>query len=532
MRRSFSSYGPVDTEVNYYVPRQELIDASYLQVVGENPKKSGHYITVWAPRQAGKSWVMQRVLFRLFEQSEFDVMKLNLENLKQESDVLLILDDIARQVLERLGKPAMPLQSPKEFETIFSRNVLDKPLILIMDEFDALPQEAISAVAGAFRNIYLLRRDDPRPSTAKEYLLHGVALIGVRSVLGIENKSGSPFNVQRSIHIPNLTFSEVKELFEWHERESEQRFAPGVIERLYQETCGQPGITCWIGELMTQGFEDYRPPSDRPFSLEDLDIVLGAATFLLPNSTIVNMISKARQEPYKPFLLDLFRTDEHVLFAYDNPRINFLYMNGIIDQQRDDNRYYIKFSSPFIQKRLFNYFADELFHYTGKLHEPFQDLSDVLSADGVNVRNLMRLYEDYLKKNRHWLLEDAPKRKDLRIYEAVFHFNLYRFLFEFFRSRKGHVYPEFPTGNGKIDLLVQYQERMYGLELKTFSSEPAYHDALRQAAEYGRQLGLEEIALILFVEYIDETNRAKYERVYQDSDSKVTVTPVFVATGN
>lgn len=261
--RTFSSYGPVSTTTNYYASRQKLIETAYQRVVGEEPEEGGHYITVWAPRQAGKSWVMQQVLFRLFEQSEFDVMKLNLENLKQETDVLLILDDIARQILERLDKPVTSLQTPKEFETIFSRKVLDKPLILLIDEFDALPQEAISAVAGAFRNIYLLRRDDPRPSAEKEYLLHGVALIGVRSVLGIENKSGSPFNVQRSVHIPNLTFAEVKELFEWHERESEQHFEAEVIERLYQETCGQPGITCWLGELMTQGFEDYCPPGDR-----------------------------------------------------------------------------------------------------------------------------------------------------------------------------------------------------------------------------------------------------------------------------
>jgi hypothetical protein len=36
-----------------------------------------------------------------------------------------------------------------------------------------------------------------------------MALIGVRAVLGVENVKGSPFNVQRSVHIPNLTHDEV-----------------------------------------------------------------------------------------------------------------------------------------------------------------------------------------------------------------------------------------------------------------------------------------------------------------------------------
>jgi hypothetical protein len=59
--RTFSSYGPVDIDLHYYVPRQGLIDRACVQLVGGNPDKGGHYITVWAPRQRGKTWVMQQV---------------------------------------------------------------------------------------------------------------------------------------------------------------------------------------------------------------------------------------------------------------------------------------------------------------------------------------------------------------------------------------------------------------------------------------------------------------------------------------
>lgn len=48
--RRFSSYGPVDKEVHYYAPRAELIEFAYKQLMGDNPQKGGHYITVWAPR--------------------------------------------------------------------------------------------------------------------------------------------------------------------------------------------------------------------------------------------------------------------------------------------------------------------------------------------------------------------------------------------------------------------------------------------------------------------------------------------------
>ncbi len=49
--RKFSSYGPIDQELHYYVPRQRLIAEAIQELKGENPNKGGHYITVWAPRR-------------------------------------------------------------------------------------------------------------------------------------------------------------------------------------------------------------------------------------------------------------------------------------------------------------------------------------------------------------------------------------------------------------------------------------------------------------------------------------------------
>ena len=56
--RRFSSYGPVNPKLHYYAPRKELIEKAYTTLVGENPEEGGHYITVWAPRQYGKTWIM------------------------------------------------------------------------------------------------------------------------------------------------------------------------------------------------------------------------------------------------------------------------------------------------------------------------------------------------------------------------------------------------------------------------------------------------------------------------------------------
>ncbi len=53
-------------------------------------------------------------------------------------------------------------------------------------------------------------------------------------------------------------------------------------------------------------------------------------------------------------------------------------MNGITDIEGASENLFVRFSSPFVQKRLFNYFSNELFSYMGKLYESFEDLSDSL----------------------------------------------------------------------------------------------------------------------------------------------------------
>lgn len=532
--RKFSSYGPVDPDVHYFAPRKGLIDRTYRQLLGDNPEQGGQYITVWAPRQCGKTWLMLEILEPLEKLQVYDVVKVDLEHLKYETGVDGIAAAIAEDIAKELGITIPTVDTLKSFQEIFTSDVLTKPLILILDEFDALPENAINGLVGVFRNIYLRRNKELRsPAKERRYLLHAVALVGVRGVLGIENQKGSPFNVQRSLHIPNLTYEEVDGMFKWYEKESGQKVEQEVIDKLFYETNGQPGLTCWFGELLTEGFEDYQPAKDRPLNAREFEIVYAAATYALPNNNILNIISKAKQEPNKTLLFKMFQTDEKLEFRFDDPTTNSMYMNGVVDKEVEkETKYYIKFSCPFVQKRLFNYFSYEMFQEMGTLVEPFAQLDHVVTETELNIKNLMAFYQDYLCKNRDWLFRDVPRRSDLKVYEAVYHFNLFSYINEFLRSKGGRVYPEFPTGNGQIDLIIDYGGKVYGIELKSYTDQAGYKSALKQAARYGKNLGLSEIFLVIFVERIDDKSREKYEVEYRDREGEnVSVIPVFIETG-
>ncbi len=55
--RKFFSDGPLSKKLHYYVPRKELIERVFGQLMGGD-SIDGHYITVWAPRHAGKTWII------------------------------------------------------------------------------------------------------------------------------------------------------------------------------------------------------------------------------------------------------------------------------------------------------------------------------------------------------------------------------------------------------------------------------------------------------------------------------------------
>jgi len=531
--RDFSSYGSLDRELHYYVPRKKLIESAYQQLLGKNPDKGGHYITVWAPRQTGKTWIMQEVVSSIEQDDQFDVVFLSLQFLYEVTDSNRVAKQIAHKLIKELNlEKTLTIDTLDDFDRLFERGTLTKPLILILDEFDALDQAVIARLVDVFRHIYMTRRNQTNKSTAeKGYLLHSLALIGVRAVLGVENVKGSPFNVQRSLHIPNLTHDEVVYLFDWYQRDRSQKIESEVVEQIWYEFKGQPGLTCWFGELLT---ETYNTAPSQPITMALFEGVYAAALNLLPNNNILNIVSKAKQEPYKPYVLEIFQTKKKVNFTYDDPTINFLYMNGVVSIDKVSlTEHYVKFPCPYIQKRLFNYFARELYPEMDGLYSPFEDLSDTITDNSIDIHRLIQRHEKYLQANREMVLKDVPRRKkDLRVYEAIFHFHLYVYLLSFFRGYDVRVLPEFPTGNGEIDLLIRYAGQLFGLELKSFANQRSYREALKQAAKYGKKLGVSAIWLVLFVETIDDKNRQQFEVVYTDQKTGVVVHPLFVQTGS
>ena len=533
-KRKFSSYGTIITACDYFAPRIELIERGKKLLIGN--EKRGNYITVWASRQSGKSTTLNEIEYAIKRESkDFHVVSISAECYGPDSNILDVMNsiikrisnDIKMELHSEVKKKFPTIKKQSEFVDFFTSEYLPKKLILIIDEFDRMEDDIISELTHYFRLIYL----DSVKNKANKPLLHSLALIGIRSVLGIENQKGSPFNVQNSLRIPHLTYDEVNLMFHEYMEEHGQIVEQDVIDKLFHETQGQPGLISWFGELLTV---TYNETKDKPITMKNWHRVY-AWTHGIPNNNTLNLISKVRtNKKAEELVLNLFQTKEKFVFEFENKTMNYLFLNGIIKPEEGVGqdglpKLFIKFTCQFIHRRLFEYYSHQLVEKGRNLiSDPFMDMSNVYGDDFVNVDELIKLFQEYISKNKDKLFKDAPRRKtDLSIYEAVYHFHFFSFLEQFLQTTNNSIHPEFPTGNGKIDLLIKNGNKIKGIELKSFMNMVELEKSKRQAAEYAKSLGISKITLLVFIESdIPADKKIEIETSFFDND--IEVQPRFI----
>ena len=503
--RRFHSYGPVDKDIHFCVPRTELVKNCLHQIMGE-PGKGGHFFTIWAPRQTGKTWLMREVKNRI-EQDCPDLFAIGAMSMQgtifdkdDQHPQKTFLSKIPHLFLDAFDKDIDVPNAIDDWAALFhkKKGIFHQPVILFIDEFDSLPAVVIDQIITLFRNIYLSREN---------YWLHSLALIGVKAVLGVESLKGSPFNIQRSLRVENFSREEVQYLFDHYQMESGQLVDADVVEALYQMTSGQPGLVGWFGELLT---EKHNPGSDKPIDVDTWKYVFQAALSTEWNNTVLNLIKKVRSG-YVAQVMELFARSD-VIFSLDAEWCAYLYMNGVITFQiqidtQGQPRTICRFSSPFIQKRLYNALTDDLIgdRLPMLALDILDDLADVFEG-GLNLSALLTRYKAYLTRMKAKGLnpfKDQPRRTDLHYTEAVGHFHLYAWLLSAV-GRRCVVCPEFPTGNGKVDIHLNCDGKKGIIEIKSFIDAMETRRAQVQAAAYAKSLGLTSVTLVLFVPVEDE----------------------------
>ena len=263
--REFGTQGPVNSKDHYVVSRSEEL-ADYI-----NRVKQGRYIVLFAPRQSGKTTFFQEVLKVLAKnESTYFPIQLNFEMYKNytlEAFYADLLEDIREEIEGGLASrnliPSPELlqflehtqmtshaemrrffrQLPRMLMDALSTRVPPR-LALIIDEFDGIPQTAVSDFLHTLRRIYLTSREIRSP--------YSVGIVGVKNITQLNYDSSiSPFNIQDEFTLPNFTAAQVRELLSQYTEEVGQAFAPEVIDLLHKQTAGQPFLVNRCAQILT-----------------------------------------------------------------------------------------------------------------------------------------------------------------------------------------------------------------------------------------------------------------------------------------
>lgn len=272
--RFFNTAGPIKPELHYHIDSLKRINLDDIMPLIRQEK----YFILHAPRQTGKTSCLLALRDYLNEETEFCAVYANVEGAQgyrnqvvEVNDLVVstiareahnlfgttLADDIAREILTSNAKDPIA--------QFFNRwcAALDRPLVLLIDEIDALVGDSLVSVLRQIRSGYAGR--------PKNFPI-SVVLCGVRDVrdyrIHLSNTEiitgGSAFNIKaESLRLGNFTQEEIHELYMQHTDATGQEFAPECFPMIWEATEGQPWLTNALAYEVTMKMKENRDRSVR-----------------------------------------------------------------------------------------------------------------------------------------------------------------------------------------------------------------------------------------------------------------------------
>ncbi len=482
--RYFNTLGPVNQNEHYVVSRSKLITNLVTQI------ERGKYFTIFAPRQMGKTTLLRDLRDILNVKSDYLAITLNFENFEY-VDVAIFLQafwqelgqDILSSDISSLDRAELVLANapPEDFTDLhLALNRLHQALrayriILIIDEFDATPQKAISPLLQVWRKIYL--------GNAQLRALHSVILIGVQNIATLNLGRSSPFNIASQLPLSKFSKEQVEDLLAQYTRESGQAFDEGVIEEIHEQTGGQPFLVNRLAAILTEEIATNR---QIPITLHDFDEAL-SQLIVETNYNFQTIVRHART--HQEDVMNILFGAEYE-FNLNNQLIHYLFMHGIISQSVAG---FCQIANPIYAKVLFAAFRPLRSSLQAAILANGYDFRPHLAGKKLQMKQLLSRFREFVERRGReaFLVTPTPQ-------EATGQYLLMAYLSSIVRQAKGDLFTEVESGEGRLDLIIVHQGRRYVIETKIWRGQSYFDQGLDQLADYLETENEKEGYLVLF----------------------------------
>ena len=505
MERFFNTAGPIKRDLHYYIEPLQRFDLEEVLLLIRQQK----YFVMHAPRQTGKTSCLLALRDYLNERGEYIAVYANVEGGQaarndRDSVVRSTCDTLAEQFRSVLGSD-IPLQirdEARKSETdsmlaFYLRRLsetLPKPIVLVIDEIDALVGDSLVSVLRQIRSGYA-----DRPNAFPQSII----LCGVRDVrdyrIVLSNQDivtgGSAFNIKaESLRLGNLSEDEIRELYLEHTEATGQEFDAACFPMIWEATEGQPWLVNALGYEVTMKMKDNR---DRSIKIIPEMIYQAQERIIYRRETHIDiLIDKLKEERVRrvigPILANDTEVDDESIIPSDD--MQYVIDMGLVKRER---------GKPIrIANGIYRGIIPRELTWTTQ-ESLTQQSSWYINADNsINMEKLMLDFQQFFRQNADaWIGKFDYKESGPQLLMQAF---LQRVV-----NGGGYIDREYGLGRGRTDLLIRkpltdryggpIQRIVMELKIRRNSLEKTIEDGLRQTWEYMDKAGaIDEGHLVIF----------------------------------
>ena len=504
MERFFNTAGPNIPEDNYTIEPLSRFDLDDMLTLIRQKR----YFVMHAPRQTGKTSCMLALRDYLNKEDDYIAVYANVEGgqasrndaqsvVKSTVDTLaeefrgIVKNDIPWQVrdeVQQVGKDSM-------LSTFLRRlaESLPKPIVLIIDEIDALVGDSLVSILRQIRSGYA-----NRPTAFPQ----SVILCGVRDVrdyrIVLSNQDivtgGSAFNIKAtSLRLGNFSKEEIHELYMQHTRETGQVFDEACFPMVWDATEGQPWLVNALGHEVTWNIRENR---DRSVRIIPEMIDKAIENIIYRRDTHIDILIDKLAEPrvrrvIEPMLADSEEADDNQIPSDD---IQYVVDMGLITVERGKPRRIANGIYREIIPRELTWSTQ-----TGLVQDPLWYENPDHS---INMEKMLLDFQQFFRQNADaWIGKFDYAEAGPQLLLQAF---LQRVV-----NGGGYIDREYGLGRRRTDLLIRkpltdhyggpVQRVVLELKLRRGSLDKVIEEGLRQTADYMDLAGsVDEGHLIVF----------------------------------
>ena len=513
MVRFFNTEGPIRPDDHYHIPPLDRVDLDELLGLVRDQR----YFVLHAPRQTGKTSVLlalrdllnaggdHRCVYLNVEAAQAarenvaEAMRVILYQLESEEEATLrsrILAGIWPDALKRAG-PLGALQA-----SLARWSMADpKPLVLLIDEIDALVGDTLLSVLRQLRSGY-----PGRPGRFPQ----SVVLCGVRDVRDYRIHSaaqnalvlgGSAFNVKsQSLRLGDFTEAETRALPAQHTAETGQAFTEGALELIWTRSAGQPWL---VNALCREACFDSEAGRNRSRAITEGDILDAQERLILARVThLDNLADKLREERVRRVVEPILAGAS--VSAWSAEDVAYVHDLGLVAFDGD--------GTPRIANPIYAEVVPRHLNHAVQMGLP-QRMAWYVDADGgLDVDGLIAAFQTFFREHsEHWV------QRFEQYHEAGPQLLLQAYLQRIVNGG-GRLEREYALGRGRVDLLILWRQggrtRKFVVECKVLhkDAERTIAEGLAQTRGYMDRCGAEAGHLIVFDRAPDRTWEEKLFR--------------------